>query len=71
MSDETLLGRYREKRRFQEIFDSNSPAFVAVYGRRRVGKTFLIREITRDLLTFLNSPDFGMELCRNNWKISV
>jgi len=31
------------KKQRKKIFDSPSAEFVAVYGRRRVGKTFLIR----------------------------
>ncbi|MCF0182692.1 MAG: ATP-binding protein, partial [Muribaculaceae bacterium] len=39
-----LIGREKEKRELMEVMSSNQSEFVAVYGRRRVGKTFLIRE---------------------------
>ena len=39
-----LIGRYEEQRKLQEAFESAYSEFVVVYGRRRVGKTFLIRE---------------------------
>ena len=39
-----IIGREQEIKRLQELYKSRRPEFIAVYGRRRVGKTFLIRE---------------------------
>lgn len=39
-----IVGRYKEKQDLYDILHSKKSEFVAVYGRRRVGKTFLIRE---------------------------
>ena len=39
-----LIGRDKEKKTLIDLMSSNQSEFVAVYGRRRVGKTFLIRE---------------------------
>lgn len=39
-----IIGRKEELKLLKEIERSKDPEFVAVYGRRRVGKTFLIRE---------------------------
>ncbi len=39
-----LVGREREKRNLMRIWKSRNPKFAALHGRRRVGKTFLIRE---------------------------
>lgn len=47
-----ILGRTSEKKQIKEIIDSKKPAFVAVYGRRRVGKTFLIKEYFDNKFTF-------------------
>jgi len=47
-----IVGRIAEKAAFKAYLKSKKPEFVVVYGRRRVGKTFLIRE------TFSNSFDF-------------
>jgi len=38
-----IIGRLYEQKRLQKVFDSKQAEFVAVYGRRRVGKTYLIR----------------------------
>ena len=39
-----MIGRTKERNQLLEAFASNELEFVAVYGRRRVGKTYLIRE---------------------------
>ena len=39
-----MIGREKEKKILTDLMDSGQSEFVAVYGRRRVGKTFLIRE---------------------------
>ena len=40
---EQFIGRENEIRQLRERFESQSPELVVVYGRRRVGKTFLLR----------------------------
>ncbi|MDR2556686.1 MAG: ATP-binding protein [Bacteroidales bacterium] len=47
-----IIGREREKQLLQSFFDSEQPEFVVVYGRRRVGKTFLIKEFFKQRFTF-------------------
>ena len=47
-----LIGRKDEIRRLKEAFSSEQSEFVAVYGRRRVGKTFLVREVFDYKFTF-------------------
>ena len=39
-----LIGREKEKQILIDALHSEYSQFIAVYGRRRVGKTFLIRE---------------------------
>lgn len=39
-----IVGRHAERLRLEQILASQEAEFVAVYGRRRVGKTHLIRE---------------------------
>jgi len=50
--ERNIVGRDYEKQRLKELYKSKQPEFVAVYGRRRVGKTFIIREIFEDKITF-------------------
>lgn len=47
-----LIGREEEKRELLRTLESDSSEFVAVYGRRRVGKTYLIRETFDYSFTF-------------------
>jgi len=39
-----IIGRKEEIRQLQAYCESGKPEFIAVYGRRRIGKTFLIDE---------------------------
>ena len=47
-----IVGRKEEMKELQRIYDSVSSEFVVVYGRRRVGKTYLIREFFHDDFVF-------------------
>ena len=47
-----LIGRTKEQVRLQELYESGKPEFVALYGRRRVGKTFLIRQMFENDFVF-------------------
>lgn len=40
-----FIGREKEKQQLREYINSDQSEFVAVYGRRRVGKTFLIQQV--------------------------
>ncbi len=39
-----IIGRIKEKEALSKALDSTNAEFIAVYGRRRVGKTYLIEE---------------------------
>ena len=47
-----LIGRKREIDKFNKLIASSKAEFLAVYGRRRVGKTFLIREYFNNQYAF-------------------
>lgn len=47
-----MVGRAKERKRLVAALESAYSEFVAVYGRRRVGKTFLIRETFGYSFTF-------------------
>lgn len=47
-----LIGRENEQGLLKKYIDSNRSEFIAVYGRRRVGKTFLVTETFKDALSF-------------------
>lgn len=43
-----FIGREKEQRLLNEYINSDQSEFIAVYGRRRVGKTFLIQQVIKD-----------------------
>jgi ABC-type phosphate/phosphonate transport system ATPase subunit len=47
-----LIGRANEKAVLLEALDSNEAEMVSVIGRRRVGKTFLVRTVYQDAICF-------------------
>jgi uncharacterized protein len=47
-----VIGRNREVMRLSELLTSGKSELVAVYGRRRVGKTFLVREVYKKSIVF-------------------
>lgn len=47
-----IIGRTKEIEELKRHTDSPRPEFIAVYGRRRVGKTFLVNEALRDQIAF-------------------
>ena len=47
-----IIGRQTEMKALAHVAASPRPEFIAVYGRRRVGKTYLIREFFRDEFCF-------------------
>lgn len=50
-----LIGREQELELLRKAYESDDSQFVAVYGRRRVGKTFLVRECFDHNLVFQHS----------------
>ncbi len=48
MLNSLIIGRESEKELFTKILRSNEAALVTVYGRRRVGKTYLITNFFKD-----------------------
>ena len=58
---EKIIGRKNEIKLLNEYYNSGRAEFIAVYGRRRIGKTFLVRSVFKDTMTFemsgsINAP---------------
>lgn len=47
-----MIGRIKESDELNRLYESDESEFIAVYGRRRVGKTYLIREVFADRFAF-------------------
>jgi len=59
---ELIIARKEEQRVLQSLKNENTAQFLAVYGRRRVGKTFLIREFFEDSFSFKHTALSPLEL---------
>lgn len=57
-----IIGREREIKELQALYQARKPVFAVVYGRRRVGKTFLVRELFGEKLTFYHTALSPYEL---------
>lgn len=49
---DTIAGRLQEQQLMQQLLSGDKPEFLAVYGRRRVGKTYLIRNVYQNEIVF-------------------
>lgn len=47
-----LVGREKEVEFLLQVLEKPNPQLIAVYGRRRIGKTFLIRETYGQMFSF-------------------
>ena len=47
-----MIGRTKEIEDMTRLYESDESEFVAIYGRRRVGKTYLVRETFSDRFAF-------------------
>lgn len=47
-----IIGRKQEQENLIRFMDSNESEFIAIYGRRRVGKTFLVRKLLGEHFAF-------------------
>lgn len=52
MDNKDFVGRKAERELLQRYVDSGRSEFIAIYGRRRVGKTFLVTETMKQKLDF-------------------
>lgn len=56
-----IIGRTKECRELLRLTKSDSSEFIAIYGRRRVGKTFLVKEFYKQQFTF-----YASGICRGD-----
>ena len=45
MAEKLIVGRKREIELLNRFVDSDDAEFIAVFGRRRVGKTYLVKSL--------------------------
>jgi uncharacterized protein len=61
-----IIGRTFEQNKLTEIIESGKAEFVAIYGRRRVGKTFLVKEFFDNQFAF-----YATALANSNTKTQL
>ncbi len=49
---QNIIGRKREIELIEQCLNSNKPEFIAIYGRRRIGKTYLVKQLLGDEFSF-------------------
>lgn len=64
---ENIIGRKKEIALMKSLKESSKSEFLAVYGRRRVGKTFLIRQVFENDLTFQLT---GLANAKLQWQLA-
>ena len=50
--DNIIIGRMVEQEILRQRIESKSPELIAIYGRRRIGKTYLVRQYFNDTFSF-------------------
>lgn len=60
-----LIGRKNEVEELERVYRSSRPEFVVIYGRRRVGKTYLVTQALKGRITFHHTGVFIEEGIKN------
>ena len=61
-----MVGRAKEARELNDLYNSGKAELVVVYGRRRVGKTYLIDEVFNNRITFRHAGLSPIEAKENS-----
>ena len=67
----TIIGRKEEIAELEKLYHSDRPEFVAIYGRRRVGKTFLIKQAMNGRFTFQHTGVSPVDQGSDNTRLKV
>lgn len=57
-----IIGRKREIAELESLYSNGRPEFIVIYGRRRIGKTYLIHELFHDRFTFTHTALSPLEV---------
>lgn len=52
MAYNNIIGRNEEIKSLERFYKSSKSEFIAIYGRRRVGKSYLVEEVYKDKIAF-------------------
>ena len=62
---ELIIGRKQQQNKLQDLYESEYAEFLVVYGRRRTGKTFLVREYFEGKFSFYHTALSPYEMLDN------
>lgn len=68
---EKLVGRIQERIILENALSSTGAELIAVYGRRRIGKTFLIRSVYEKYLRFEFSGEHNVSMAEQLENFSI
>jgi len=60
--DDDMIGRQKEKQYLLSLLNEEESQFVAVFGRRRIGKTYLVRETYNHEFVFQHTGVSNIEI---------
>jgi len=60
-----IIGRKKEMAELKRYYDSTKPEFLIIYGRRRVGKTYLVKEYFEGKFAFYFTGSIGTSNATN------
>lgn len=63
-----IIGRKEEQQILEELYQRNVPNLVAVYGRRRVGKTYLVASVFGSRIPFRHTGIQPIDNCKKAYK---
>ena len=68
-----LIGRKKQQAELRDAYNSDDSKFVALYGRRRVGKTYLVKQTFKDQFTFSHSglANGSLQEQLYGWRLSI
>lgn len=65
-----MIGRKDEQKFLLSLVDEEEPQFIAIFGRRRIGKTYLIRESFQHTFTFQHTGISNNQIDPNKRKLT-
>jgi len=64
-----IIGRQKEQALLEDLYQSRQAEFTVVYGRRRIGKTYLVRELFEGRLTFYHTALSPFDLAADSQEL--
>ena len=60
-----IIGRHKEQQKLKELYECGQAEFAAIYGRRRVRKTFLVDVVLNSRITIRHARLYSVTIKNN------